>query len=455
MVGWAAGTGFFAAGLYWIAEAFLVDVAQHGWMAPFAIFFLSIGLAVFWGAAFWIAHRVAYGCILWGAVALAASWTLMEFARSHILTGFPWALPAYVWVETPVMQAAALFGPHGLGFLTLLAAGAPIAVRLDRKKNWAAGIVAVLGLAGLWFWGAARLSAPLPTDADAPLIRVVQPNVPQTEKWKPENTRWIFDRLLDLTRGDPSAPSPDIVLWPETAVPFYIEREPEARAMIAEAMPSGSTLILGSLRIVETPEGRSSRNGVVALDDTGEAVATYDKRHLVPFGEYLPMKALFSAVGLKALVDTRGGFGTGDHIGPISAPGVPPFTPLICYEAIFPHEVADAVVGARWMAQLTNDAWFGGSIGPPQHLAQARVRAIETGLPLVRAANTGISAMIGPRGEMLTSLALGETAAIDAPLPPKIDSPVYTRIGDWPATSAAFFALLGAGLMARRRGRAR
>ncbi len=452
-VGWGAGTGFFAAGLYWVAEAFLVDAARDGWMAPFAIFFLATGLALFWGAAFWIAHRIARRGAP-GALALAAAWALLEFARSHVLTGFPWALPAYAWVESPMMQGAALIGPHGLGFLTLFAAALLGSVDMNRRVSFIAPALALAALGGLWAWGAARLAAPLPAAAEAPLIRVVQPNILQTEKWKPENARWIFTRLLDLT-SEASGPAPEVVLWPETAVPFYVEREPAAREMIAGALPEGATLILGSLRIVETPEGRSPRNSVVVLDQAGASVAQYDKRHLVPFGEYLPLKQVFGALGMTALVETRGGFGVGDHVGPIEAPGVPPFTPLICYEVIFPHEVAAAAVGARWLVQVTNDAWFGASIGPPQHLAQARVRAIETGLPLVRAANTGVSAVIGPRGEILESLGIGEMGVIDVALPPNLNPPVYMRIGDWPVVSAVFFALMGAGLMARRPSRRR
>lgn len=449
--GWAAGTGFFAAGLYWIAEAFLVDAAKYGWMAPFAILFLATGLALFWGAAFWLAHRLSHRSRFWGAVAFGAAWTLLEFARSHVLTGFPWALPGYVWVDTPLMQGAALIGPHGLGFLTLLAAALLAAIRLDRKATLIAPTLAAATLGGMWAWGQARLSESISAEPGGPLLRIVQPNIPQVEKWKPENARWIFERLLDLTQGEADAPAPDIVMWPETAVPFYIEREPEARHMIADALPEDATLILGSLRIVEGADGaRSARNSVVALDDAGEVVAHYDKRHLVPFGEYLPLKPAFSAIGLQTLVDTRGGFGIGDHIGPIAPPGVPPFTPLICYEAIFPHEVAEASIGADWLAQITNDAWFGASIGPPQHLAQARVRAIETGLPLVRAANTGISAVIGPRGEVLDSLPLGQTGAFDALLPPKLPRPLYAQVGDWPIIGLTLLALLGAAIRARR-----
>jgi len=448
-VGWAAGAGFFAAGLYWIAEAFLVDAARDGWMAPFAIFFLATGLALFWGVAFRVAQLVGRGHGAWGALALAAAWTLMEFARSHVLTGFPWALPGYVWAGTPVMQGAALVGPHGIGFLTLLAAALPSSIEVNRRVSFAAPAVMLAALGGVWVWGAARLSAPTPADDQAPLIRIVQPNVPQTEKWKPQNMRWIFQNLLDLS-ASVSAASPDIVVWPETAVPFYIERESQAQEMIAEALPVGATLILGSLRIEETPDGPSPRNSVVVLDHEGLPAIHYDKRHLVPFGEYLPLKRIFGALGLKALVDARGGFGVGDHPGPIAAAGAPPFAPLICYEAIFPDEVAEASEGARWLLQVTNDAWFGTSIGPLQHLAQARIRAIETGLPLLRAANTGVSAVIGPRGEMLASLGLGEGGILDARLPAKIDPPVYARIGDRPAVSLAFFALLLAGLMARR-----
>ena len=422
-LGWLAGAGYFAGTLFWIVEPFLIDPVRHAWMAPFALMGMVGGLALFWAVPFALARRV------WPAapariLVLAALWTVAEFARAHVLTGFPWALIAYGWVETPVMQVAALTGPHLLGFLTL-AAGLLLGLASWRAIGLAAGML----VAG-WGWGLAQLSQPLPERAEPLIVRLVQPNADQAEKWDPARQAEFHRRLLAAT----AAPgNPDVTIWPETAVPFALGFAPEEQAAIAASAGPERRVILGIHRAEPRGEDWDWYNALAVLDPDGTAAAVYDKHHLVPFGEYVPLARRLADLGLPRLATMTGmGFRAGSGPELISVPGLPPFLPLICYEAIFPHGL-DAPQGrAEWLVQVTNDAWFGTVSGPYQHLAQARVRAIEQGLPLARAANTGITAMIDPRGRILDSLGLGVDGFIDAALPAALAPTPYARTGDMP-----------------------
>lgn len=421
LVGWLAGLGFFLTGLYWIGEAFLVEASKVWWYAPvmpFAVFALSALLAAFWAGAFWAARRLrAQG---WRrAVALALAITVAEVARGSVLTGFPWAAQAHAWVETPVMQVAALVGAYALSALTVLAAA------LAGAGGWRAPLAAALGLALGWGWGAARL-AQAPLDADGPVIRLVQPNVGQRDKWADENARPIFEGLLALTAAPAAAP-PALVVWPEVAVTFLFDESPQAQAMAAAALPPGAALAVGAVRRADN--GRL-HNSLLFQGPGAAPLGAYDKRHLAPFGEYVPYASILGALGVGTLGDGLSGFAPGETSGPFALPGLPPVAPLICYEIVFPGEVAAAARGADWMLQVTNDAWFGDSGGPRQHLAQARVRAIEQGLPVARAANTGVSAMIDPYGRIRASLALGGRGALDSPLPAPAPRTAFSRIGD-------------------------
>lgn len=473
-IGWTAGAAFFATGLWWIAEAFLVDVARHGWMAPFAIAGLAAGLGLFWGLPAWIARRLAEATGARGLAAtlgFAGAWTLAEFARAHVLTGFPWALPAYAFAKTALAQTHALFGPHMLGFLALAfasalaapwlgpAAPAPDGPRPRLRPDFAAVAAAALLALALGFgWGFWRLAgAPEnPAPPSAPIVRLVQPNVAQTAKWDADEVPRNFARLRALSAPEPGRPAPDVVIWPETAVPWILEREPAAREAIA-ASARGATTLVGARRIVNDATGAPTwRNSLLAIAPSGEIAGAYDKRHLVPFGEYLPFFELMSSLGLGPLVGESGGFAAGDGPGLMQAGRLPAFAPQVCYETIFPHEMPGAAPAERprWMVQITNDAWFGDSSGPRQHFEQARLRAIEQGLPLARAANTGISAMIDPWGRVTARLGLLETGAIQAPLPTALPPTPYARSGDLPWLAAPLLALLAplAGLVRRRPG---
>lgn len=421
LLGWVAGTAHFAAALSWIVDPFLVEPEIFGWMAPFALAGMAGGMALFWAAPFALARA------FWPAgprriLALAALWALADLTRAYVLTGFPWGLPAYAWVETPVIQTVALFGPHLLGFLTLAAALLP--ATMSRP-----GIVVAIALvAAGWGYGAWRLSQPLPPRSPAVTVRLVQPDADQAMKWKPGMAQAFYERHLALTAAEPRA---DITVWSETAAPFLLERSPDLLAESAAAAAPGR-LILGIERSEPGPGGTTRWfNSLAVLDGEGRPLAIYDKHHLVPFGEYIPLAGLVARLGITALSTlTGGGFTPGDGPHRLSVSGVPPFVPLICYEAIFPQDLAAPEGRPEWLLQVTNDAWFGTTSGPYQHLAQARVRAIEQGLPLARAANTGISAMVDPYGRVVAKLDLGEMGVVDTTLPSALAPTPYSLTGD-------------------------
>jgi len=423
-VGWGAGLGYFGLTLGWIVEPFLVDAERYGWMAPFALGLMAGGIALFWGLGFALAQR-------WpSAVVLAGFWALAELLRSYIFTGFPWALMAYNWVETPIIQAASLIGVHGLGFLIVLAGGL-----LLSKRGAVLSVLIVASLAG---YGYFRLQTPI--EDTGLTVRLVQPNAIQTQKWDPDFIPLFYQRQLTLSA---KIGKPDVVIWPEAAIAYLPDEQPFVRTQITTA--AQAPVILGARR---RDEG-GAYNSLFLLNKDSSIEGIYDKYHLVPFGEYMPLQGLARQWGLKGLAEQMGGsisFGTGPKT--LEAEGVPPFLPLICYEAIFPQGVA----GPRpaWLVQITNDAWFGEASGPYQHLAQARVRAIEQGLPLARAANTGISAMIDPLGRITKSLPLGLDGFIDAPLAKPLPATLLARTGQWPVIGL-ILALLSAGIALNRR----
>jgi apolipoprotein N-acyltransferase len=431
-LGWLAGAAHFAAALFWIVEPFLVEPEVFGWMAPFALAGMAGGLALFWAVPFGLA-RSWTGPGLNRVLLLAALLALAEYARGHVLTGFSWGLFAYGWVETPVMQAAALLGPYGVGFLTLVAA------LLPGLATWRAVAVAAALVGAGWGYGAWRLAQPVPERAEPLVVRLVQPNAAQHLKWLPGMEQEFYERHIAMTRAEPR---PDVTIWSETAVPFVLGRAPELLAESAGSAAPGR-LILGIRRAEEGAEGTRWYNSLAVLAPDGTAAAVYDKHHLVPFGEYIPFAGLVARLGLPALEPlTRGGFSAGDGPHLVATEGVPPFLPLICYEAIFPGGL-DAPEGrGEWLVQVTNDAWFGEASGPWQHLAQARVRAIEQGLPLARVANTGISAMVDPLGRVVARIGLDEEGHVDAELPGALAPTLYVRLGDGPALTAVL-AVLG------------
>ncbi len=432
-VAWFGGAGYFAAALAWIVEPFLIAPEVYGWMAPFAVVLLAFGLALFWmGAAF--AARGPFA-LLWLALAL----TVAELARGYVLTGFPWALIGHVWIGHAPAQVAALIGPSGLTLMTLLAA-ALLSMRRAGPMAIAAGVVAAAFAFGLW-----REAQPEPA-ARMAVLRLVQPNAEQSLKWDPDQARLFFERQLSFTAA---GSRPDLVIWPETAVPYLLEEYPEVAQRIAEA-GRGSPVVVGVQRV----EGWQYWNSLAVLGAGGRATARYDKHHLVPFGEYIPFgDAMYDWFGMVAFAAQQGnGYSPGTGPAVLDLGGeLGKALPLICYEAIFPQDLRAAPERADWILQITNDAWFGEWSGPYQHLAQARLRAIEQGLPFVRVANTGVSAVMDARGRIVDSLPLGEAGYLDVRLPGALPPTPYARWGEGPVLVLLLGLALGLWVAARRR----
>ncbi len=422
-VGWYGGVGYFTVGLLWLIEPFLVDIAATGWMAPFALFFMAAGLALFWAVAFYFVARLALGRNR-RLLMLAATLIAVEFLRAHLFTGFPWGLIAYVWIDTPVAQVMSVLGPHGLGLLTLVIAIVPVLCR-NRARILALGGVLVLAL--VWGWGLWRTPAPDDVALSATVVRIVQPNAKQSLKWLPEMRQVFFDRQIALTKR-PRPRDVDVVIWPETAVPFYLGEDPDALVVLSDAAGPDTQVIAGIRRF----ERGHYYNALIHLDGQGGVINIYDKHHLVPFGEYIPFAGLAKTFGLHGLAAQLDGFSAGSGPRVLSAPGLPDYLPLICYEAIFPGDAQAGAARPEWLVHITNDAWFGALSGPYQHLDQVRARAIEQGLPVARAANTGISAMIDPYGRIIASLPLNQIGSFDAILPAPLDKTLYARAGEVP-----------------------
>ncbi len=432
--GWAGGVGYFAGTLFWIVEPFLVEPERDGWMAPFALVFMAGGMALFWlaaGVAAGLGQGRA-GRALGFGLGLAAS----DLARTYVLTGFPWALAGHIWIDTPVAQAAAFVGPVGLSVLTMLLAALP--VMFSVRRGQAAGLLAAgLLLAAVWAGGAARLAAPDPLRDPAVQVRLVQPNATQSLKWQPGMQQVFLDRLI-TAGGGVSDRKPDLIVWPETAVPYLLE---DAGGVFEEALAisGGVPMVTG----VQRAEGVSYFNSLAAIAPDGSLTAVYDKAHLVPFGEYIPFGDLLGRFGISAFAAQEGyGYTAGPGARVLDLGRAGKVLPLICYEAVFPQDLRAAPERADWILQVTNDGWFGELAGPWQHLAQARLRAIEQGLPLLRAANTGISAVIDAKGRMVAYLPLDTYDWLDAEVPGALPAPPYARTGDLPVTILLIAGLL-------------
>lgn len=453
LVGWWFGFGHFFAGFYWLANALLIDAAQFGWMVPFALFGLAGGLALFPAAAAAVHHKSGRRGLA-GILVLAVAWTAVEWLRGHVLTGFPWNLIGTVWAGGPtMMQPAALVGLYGLSTLTVLAAALPATLAAPPGAalgRWAGPLAAAaLVLAG-WAYGEARLAGADSAMVPDVQLRLVQPNVPQSLKWDPNARLANFRKSLELTRG-PGFESRTDIIWAETAVPFVLtdfsQDGAALRAALAQVIPPHGLMITGALRAERSPQGAFAIwNSLFALDSEGHILDSYDKHHLVPFGEYVPFPGIFGFTKVAAgAVD----FSSGPGPRTLDVSGLPPFSPLICYEAIFPEQVVDPAHRPAWLLNISNDAWFGLSAGPHQHFASARFRTVEQGLPLVRATNDGISAVIDGYGRIVAELGLGETGVLDAPLPHALPPTAYARWGDWTVLGLALVLLAAAALLRR------
>ncbi|MFL5085838.1 MAG: apolipoprotein N-acyltransferase [Xanthobacteraceae bacterium] len=457
--GWWFGFGYFLAGLYWVGHAFLVDAKTFGWLLPFAVAGLPAGLALFTAAG------LAFARAMWTrgpsrVLALAVALTVVEWLRGHLLTGFPWNAYGYALTGPLVLaQSAALVGIWGLTFMAVAIFASPAVLvdeRIYTRRPWLPPLCAALVLAACATYGLVRLNQTPTSFVAGVRLRIMQPNLPQDEKFNYGAKQQVMSRYLTLSdraTGPGTTGIRDVthLIWPESAFPFFIAREPEALAQIAALLPQGTVLVTGGVRPEETTPGAQivqGYNSIYVIDHDGSILGTYDKLHLVPFGEYLPFQGLLESFGLMQLTKVQGGFLAGERRRPLAMPGAPAAVPLICYEIIFSGEAVPRA-GDRpgWLINLTNDGWFGNSTGPYQHFQQARVRAIEEGLPLVRAANSGISAVVDPVGRVINHLPLATEGVFDASLPRRIPPTLFVRIGD----SLAALMLAGAAVLVLRR----
>ncbi|MEW6454388.1 MAG: apolipoprotein N-acyltransferase [Pseudomonadota bacterium] len=441
VAGWWFGFGYFVVGLYWIGHAFLVDAQQFAWLLPIAITALPAYLALFTALGFALAR------MMWTRgptrlLALAVALTLSEWLRGQLLTGFPWNAFGYSLTGPLVLaQSAALIGIWGLTFLAVAIFASPALLADDRtetRRPWLPLAIGLFVLACLALYGTLRLARNTTEFVPDVRLRIMQPNLQQDEKFNYSAKQRVMNhyiQLSDRASGPQSTGVRDAthLIWPESAFPFLLAREPDALAQIAELLPPGTVLITGAVRAPELPPGAKltrALNSVYVIDHDGSILSVYDKVHLVPFGEYLPFQETLEKLGLMQLTKVPGGFIPGDRRRAMDVPRAPRFLPLICYEIVFPGDAVPRGERPGWLLNLTNDGWFGNSTGPYQHLQQARVRAIEQGLPLVRAANTGVSAVIDPLGRVIKSLPLGSEGVLDASLPREIDPTLYVRTGD-------------------------
>ncbi len=462
-VGWLAGFGYFLVGCWWVAEAFLVNPAQ-AWMAPFAASLLPAGIGLFWGGAAAVYRRFAPAGLS-RVLVFAALFGLFEWLRGHVLTGFPWNPAGAGWAAgSAASQFASIAGVYGLGLVTVAAACAlgALASPGTRKARVGVALAGVAVIVALIVGGTVRLAGaegtPTPT-----VIRIVQANVDQESKWTPEAYRSIVDRYVALT-GQPGAALPDLVVWPEGALPASFDTVFAPGALdgeaIGRALQPGQTLLAGFARGERGEDGQARYyNSLIALNDEGgpglRVAAIYDKHRLVPFGEFLPLGGVIGALGIRSLVHMPADFSAGPTPAPIDLPNAPRVQPLICYESLYPGFTPAGRGRPEWIVNISNDAWFGATSGPLQHLNLASYRAIETGLPVIRATPTGVSAVIDPWGRVIEGQRLdsGESGVIDARLPRPAAATLYGRFGDllfWVMLLGGLSPLIVAGLRGRR-----
>ncbi|SOE17882.1 apolipoprotein N-acyltransferase [Hoeflea halophila] len=431
--GWWFGFGYFVAGLWWLGNALLVDASGFAWALPLAVLGLPAILALFYGLA------TATAWLLWSdgigrIAALGAAFGLIEWLRSFVLTGFPWNAMGYAAMPAPLMmQSVEFVGLFGMSALTVFVFSAPALV--GTRQGAVTGLVAALVLfsahLGYGWFALYRLDSTSAVASNA-IVRIVQPAIDQSAKWDLEARERIFARLLAFSAVPPreGEPRPTHIIWPETALPFLLTENPGALSRIADMLQVGQTLVTGAVRFEDGVGGAPQRyyNTIYVIDDEGQIIGSADKAHLVPFGEYLPFENLLRRFGFTPVAETFGGFSAADRRGLLALPGGLGAVPLICYEAIFPALSSVPEARGDLLLNLTNDAWYGMTPGPYQHLRQAQLRAVETRSPLVRAANNGISAVVDTGGRIIGSLPLGEAGVFDVALPSPSDQFLLIRI---------------------------
>jgi len=431
-LGWLSGTGYFGVSLFWIVEPFLVDIARHGWMAPFALFLMSSGLALLWAIPAAATARISPHILR--CIAFPVALTIFEMLRSILFTGFPWALPAYIWSNHSIMQLSAWVGPFGVVLFTLSTSALAALGLVFRKPMFP--IISLVIFIGCW--GVVETRVPDELDvADGKTARLLQPNAAQHLKWQCDMIPVFFNAQLEMSRSA-RVDGIDLIVWPEMAVGYRINQTPDALRLIADAA-DGVPVAFGGNAVVD----EKFRNTLALMGTDGAIGDWYYKHHLVPFGEYVPMGELLGRVGIRGLAARDGaGYDVGDGPKVLDVEGLGKVLPLICYELIFPRHLRTEV-RPDVILQITNDAWFGNISGPYQHLAQAKFRAVEQGLPVLRSANTGISAAIDPYGRIIAQLPLNEEGFLDVSVPLPLPPTLYSKTGDMPLLGVLLLVMAG------------
>lgn len=445
-IGWAFGAGHFSTGFFWVANALAIAGAP-----PAAAIPLPLGIALFIGVGgvlYWYLVKQFRARVL----VFAVVWMAMEWARGHIpFGGFPWNLIGYSWAFSDTMsQFAAIGGAYGLGLLTVLVAAAPVNLIGRSAEGWTflrPLIAPVLILALMLGYGLWRLPSDDNRTPGQPTVRVVQANIPQELKWRADLRDDHFVRYLTMSEPE-IGETIDLLLWPEASIPYRLDQDLARSVMIGRLLEPGGYVLTGFPRAEQGPEGYAFFNSMIVIDHVGRERGIYDKAHLVPFGEYVPVPGFFAWVnsalnligfedGVQKVVAGGGDFKAGPGPVVMELPGLPSVGPLICYEVIFPGQVTPEGDRPDWLYNLTNDSWYGDLSGPFQHMTIARFRSIEEGLPMIRSAQTGVSAIIDAHGRVLRSLELGKQGVLNGQLPPPLPPTIFARYGN-----SVFFLML-------------
>lgn len=417
LFGFAFGAGLGVSSLGWVCNALMIDNGSFAVFIPVCLIGLALFLGFFWMLSAWVAFYAPSGIKRW--IAFACSVVFFEWVRSWFLTGFPWNLIGSVWTDNLYfLQFASVWGVYGLTFVTVMIFTAT-GLLPNKKPLVFALILASVITAGGWL----RLYQATPEDVFGVNLRIVQPNIQQTLKWNPQKAEDNLNTLIRLSKTKNEEITH--VIWPESAIPYLLENNPTERLRLMSAIRQGGTLITGALRIVSR-EKRQLANSIFMIDHLANIVGYADKAHLVPFGEYIPFRNILP---LDKVVPIQSDFVAGKKVKTIMVPKAVPAALLVCYEIIFSGRVTDKNNHPQWIVNVTNDGWYGISPGPFQHLGMAQLRAVEEGLPVVRAANTGISALISPYGEILSYKALNTQGVIDTKLPRATEPTIYSQFG--------------------------
>ncbi|APG83212.1 apolipoprotein N-acyltransferase Lnt [Sinorhizobium americanum CCGM7] len=436
-IGWSFGFGYFLGGLWWLGNALLVEADLFAWALPLAVIGLPAVLALFYALAVLIA-RCLWSDGVGRIAALAVGFGIAEWLRGFLFTGFPWNALGYAAMPMPLMmQSASVLNVATINMLAVFVFAAPALIGTAKGARIGLAAAAVLFAAHIGY-GYYRLSLPAPQPATPQrTVRLVQPVIDQAKKMDDRERAAIFEEHLSLTAAPPQAGGkrPDIIVWPETSIPFILTDNPDALTRIADVLQEGQILVAGAVRAEDAGAGLPPRyyNSIYVIDDRGQIVGAADKVHLVPFGEYLPFEDVLNSWGLSSIAaNMPGGFSAAPNRSVLTLPGGRTFYPLICYEAIFADDIDGNAKHSDALLNVTNDAWFGDTPGPRQHFHQARLRTIETGTPMIRAANTGISAIVDARGVLVVGLGYNYKGVTDAILPGKMptmtDSTMRGRI---------------------------